>query len=270
MIKKDSSICEDAFFLLNNAAGVADGVGGWSEFGITSSLFSQALMKNCSHIFTQSFKHIDPHLVLSQAYERTTFAGSATALICALNDSELTFANIGDSRFLLIRFNDKDEPYIAQQSNVQRHVFNTPFQLANIPSSKEIQCRLQENFISANKLAKMLSKYESLEFYKDTPEAAELYKFNVQEDDLVVLATDGLFDNLFLEEILGSIKKIIGTRIRNQVPPKEIADIIADCAYKQSKSFNENSPFSEELREHKAQLQMVILFWYSREGKRMI
>jgi len=258
MIKKGEGICEDAFFLLNNAAGVSDGVGGWSEFGIIPSFFSQSLMRNCSHIIKQSSEYIAPDLVLSQAYERTTFSGGGTALICVLNDHQLSCANVGDSRFLLIRFDDKKQPYVVLQSSVQRHAFNAPYQLTNVPSPEEILCNLRENLISADELAKKLIKYKNLELYKDLPETAQLYQINVQEDDLVVLATDGLFDNLFLEEILESIRKVVNGRICSEVPPKEIADVIANYAHNRSKSLDENSPFSEEYRENEGVMQMVI------------
>lgn len=38
---------EDAYFLTKKGLGVSDGVGGWNNYGIDSSLFSNALMQEC-------------------------------------------------------------------------------------------------------------------------------------------------------------------------------------------------------------------------------
>jgi len=291
MIKKDSGLCEDAFFLQENAAGISDGVGGWSDYGITSSSFSKSLMKNCSYLIKRKEKEnyctreesfdssiqdsilfgsddlsfsykeeqastsktsciIDPSIILGQAYERVSFVGSATGLVCVLNERELSCANIGDSRFLLVRFDDKDNPFVLLQSSVQQHVFNTPYQLAKIPSVMEIEYGLQQQLISPHEITEILSEYEHLEFCQDPPESAQLYQTTIQEGDLLILATDGLFDNLFLKEIMQIIRKTINGRPHNKVPPKEIAHAIALRAYERSKSRLEESPFGEELKKN--------------------
>eukprot|EP00826_Nyctotherus_ovalis_P055971 TRINITY_DN7489_c0_g1_i16.p1 TRINITY_DN7489_c0_g1~~TRINITY_DN7489_c0_g1_i16.p1 ORF type:complete len:308 (-),score=56.43 TRINITY_DN7489_c0_g1_i16:157-1080(-) len=276
MIKKDSGLCEDAYFLQDNAAGIADGVGGWSNYGITSSLFSKSLMKHCSslvrrkapfnssaqdsilfasedlscssEIFSANACAIDPSVVLSQAYERVSFIGSATALVAVLNGSELVCANIGDSKLLLIRFDDKGKPFVVLQSKIQQHIFNTPYQLANIPSPDEIKCGLLQRLVAPGEIEEILNEYERLEFCKDSPEEADMYQIKVQEGDLLLLGTDGVFDNLFLEEIMERIRSTVGGRIRSRVPPKDIANAVAESAYARSKNPHEKSPFSVELQ----------------------
>ena len=48
---------------------------------------------------------------------RIQYPGSATATICVLNDREMTALNLGDSGFLLIRFdNVNNEPHIIIRS----------------------------------------------------------------------------------------------------------------------------------------------------------
>ncbi len=44
---------EDAFFVTEKGVGVSDGVGGWSNYGINSSLFSGTLMKECQRFLTR-------------------------------------------------------------------------------------------------------------------------------------------------------------------------------------------------------------------------
>jgi serine/threonine protein phosphatase PrpC len=47
---------------------------------------------------------------------RTHFPGSATATICVLNNRDLSALNLGDSGFLLIRYDSQNEPYILIRS----------------------------------------------------------------------------------------------------------------------------------------------------------
>jgi serine/threonine protein phosphatase PrpC len=45
-------------------------------------------------------------------------------------------------------------------------------------------------------------------FCEDAPEDSDLYQLRVREGDLLILGTDGVFDNLFEEEILLIIRTI--------------------------------------------------------------
>jgi serine/threonine protein phosphatase PrpC len=55
-------------------------------------------------------------------------AGSATATICVINNKEIIASNLGDSGFILFRFDTTiNEPYILIRSKEQTHKFNTPF-----------------------------------------------------------------------------------------------------------------------------------------------
>lgn len=72
------------------------------------------------------------------------------------------------------------------RSHEQQHYFNTPFQLSLPPS---------------NMAADVLS---------DAPESADRYEFSVEDGDVILLATDGVFDNIpdsILVEEIGSQQK---------------------------------------------------------------
>lgn len=49
-ISKGKKPCGDAFFTTRCGLGIADGVGGWTAYGIDPSTFSQALMNQCKYI----------------------------------------------------------------------------------------------------------------------------------------------------------------------------------------------------------------------------
>lgn len=51
---KDNETCEDAFFISENSIGISDGVGGWSNYGFTTDLFSKSLMSNSLNIINAS------------------------------------------------------------------------------------------------------------------------------------------------------------------------------------------------------------------------
>eukprot|EP01022_Parablepharisma_sp_SALTPOND_P002386 TRINITY_DN1097_c0_g1_i1.p1 TRINITY_DN1097_c0_g1~~TRINITY_DN1097_c0_g1_i1.p1 ORF type:complete len:2193 (+),score=167.35 TRINITY_DN1097_c0_g1_i1:16766-23344(+) len=190
---------------------------------------------------------IDPSVVIGKAYKQVSAVGSATAVVCVLNARELTCANIGDSGFLLIRFADCNSPFVLLQSEPQQHTFNTPYQLTKLPSSAQIEQNLRRKGSSPEQVARILSQFGKQEFCRDAPETAHLYQTTIQEGDLLIVATDGVLDNLFPEEMLAAIQAAVKGRAHGAVPPQEIASEIATRAYKKSKSLSEKSPFSEAL-----------------------
>jgi len=180
---------EDSYFLRSDSLGVADGVGGWSgKPGANPGLFSSKLMHHCSTEISRyediddvrflSYNAIDPVEILQHAFERSIhesklegLLGSTTALIAILRNDELRIANLGDCCCSVIRGND----YIFR-SEEQQHSFNYPVQ------------------IGTNS--------------KSTPtKDAQRYNIKVQKDDIVILGSDGLADNLFDEDILEEVLK---------------------------------------------------------------
>lgn len=87
--EKEETGGEDAHFICTDeqAIGVADGVGGWAEYGIDSGLYSRELMSNSVSAIREEPKGcIDPLRVLEKAYYSTKAKGSSTACILALAD----------------------------------------------------------------------------------------------------------------------------------------------------------------------------------------
>ncbi|RXM96571.1 Vacuolar protein sorting-associated protein 29 [Acipenser ruthenus] len=107
--------------------------------------------------------------------------GSSTACIVVLDrrSHQLHTANLGDSGFLVVR-----EGEVVHRSDEQQHYFNTPFQLSIAPPEAE---------------GAVLS---------DSPEAADSSSFDVQLGDIILTATDGLFDNMPDYMILQELKKL--------------------------------------------------------------
>eukprot|EP01089_Gocevia_fonbrunei_P009882 TRINITY_DN2231_c0_g1_i1.p1 TRINITY_DN2231_c0_g1~~TRINITY_DN2231_c0_g1_i1.p1 ORF type:complete len:384 (-),score=55.67 TRINITY_DN2231_c0_g1_i1:25-1176(-) len=167
---------EDAFFTCSNSLGISDGVGGWQAYGIDPALYSKSFMAECDAYIKDSTKSktkIDPLEVLQYAEQKCQdITGSATALVAHLSkENILEIRNIGDSRCMILRY--EDDKYIGHFFTFeQQHRFNLPFQLGT---------------------------------KGDNPEDSDLYVQELKENDLVILGTDGLFDNLFLAQIINIV-----------------------------------------------------------------
>jgi len=167
---------DSCFISQHNSAdvfGVADGVGGWRQYGVDPGTFSDALMRACERVVRAgTFRPQQPAQLLATAYaevmaSKQPIVGSSTACVLVLASGWLHAANIGDSGFLLVR-----DGRVLLRSEEQQHYFNTPYQLSNAPPGQNGQ---------------VLS---------DRPEAARTSEMAVQAGDVIMLGTDGVFDNL--------------------------------------------------------------------------
>ncbi|NXU56177.1 PPTC7 phosphatase, partial [Turnix velox] len=167
--------------------GVADGVGGWRDYGVDPSQFSGTLMRTCERLVKEGrFVPSNPVGILTAGYcellqNKVPLLGSSTACIVVLDRTSrrLHTANLGDSGFLVVRGGE-----VVHRSDEQQHYFNTPFQLSIAPPEAEgvvlsdrwgsfIKLRgssktgrLLKNIFCKNKLFSLLtqnSNYESIQ-----------------------------------------------------------------------------------------------------------
>lgn len=177
---------EDSFFVAEHhkAMGVADGVGGWRELGVDPSNFSNALMSHAKRYTDAhpSEQELDPQKIMAAAHQRVLAeglvkAGSSTACVATLRHAadgshELDVANLGDSGLIVVR--DRKQIFRARENT---HGFNTPYQLAVLPS-----------YLVGRSIS-------------DKASDAVRHRVAVREGDVIVMGTDGLFDNSFSEYI---------------------------------------------------------------------
>ncbi|GAB4816100.1 hypothetical protein N2152v2_003146 [Parachlorella kessleri] len=157
---------EDAYFIAEHCLGVADGVGGWAEIGVDPGLYSRQLMDFAKEATANCPPGPNaPQHLLEVAYLSTTARGSSTACILCLENERLHASNLGDSGFMVVRSGE-----LVFMSPQQQHEFNFPYQIG-----------------SADSMA-------------DTPHAAQRFTVDVHEGDIIVAATDGLFDNVYPDE----------------------------------------------------------------------
>ncbi|ETL93828.1 hypothetical protein, variant 2 [Phytophthora nicotianae] len=231
---------EDAWFISGNTVGVADGVGGWArkvidyayifcmyvvlswlcDQGIDSGEYSRTLMNSAKRTVTASDKPPTPLQVLTVAHRSAQCPGSSTACIVQLKDLSLQAINLGDSGFLLCRLQpDKAEGgalrwQVVHETPNQCHYFNCPYQLG----------------FGAN---------------GDKPEMGEVYDLETQEGDVIVLGTDGLFDNLFPKQIASLLDTVLpSTPELDHHSMEKVASCIAHTAHKAAKGTKSKTPFA--------------------------
>ncbi|KAG9139550.1 hypothetical protein Leryth_024831 [Lithospermum erythrorhizon] len=197
---------EDAYFTYQNWLGVADGVSQWSLEGVDLGKYAHEVMEIARELVSNCCDSpvTSPEEVLNLAVDRAHYTGSSTVLISHFDgQQDLHVANIGDSGIIILR-NDA----VCQRSSPMYHVYNFPVLIQKVDGSKLV----------------------------------EQYTFNLDEGDVVVAATDGLFDNLYEEDIISIVSKSLEANIN----PKEIAEILAMRAQEVGASTCTRSPFSDE------------------------
>lgn len=220
---------EDSYFKRYNALGVADGVGGWrNHSGANPALYSRKLM-HYAYLEMEQLdlattpptslynRKIDPVDILQKSYDKSSLdakqegiVGSSTACVVVLGNDELKIANLGDCGLSIIRHN-----HFVFRTEEQQHSFNFPYQLGT------------GSF--------------------DSPKDAQQFTVKVEKGDIIILASDGLFDNLFDEDILEIVCEQISPKLEGVLAtgPSDFSDIdpqaISDALALRAKNVSEDN-----------------------------
>eukprot|EP00919_Chromeraceae_sp_WS-2016_P075625 GHVR01178853.1.p1 GENE.GHVR01178853.1~~GHVR01178853.1.p1 ORF type:complete len:220 (-),score=59.83 GHVR01178853.1:302-961(-) len=183
---------------------------------------------------------------MNKGWESVSVTGSSTIIVASLNEegTHLGVSNLGDSSCLVLRRSELSMEAVFK-STEQQHAWNCPYQLCNPPSIGMIEAAKTE--AQANFLRK-----SQTECVLDTPSSSDNYTFPVVEGDLILLATDGLFDNLFIHEIASMaslcVSPVEARRLGEPslyTHPIDIASTLASAAAVRSVDEGALSPFSE-------------------------
>ena len=221
---------EDAYFYATNrngvfAAGIADGVYAWKDAGIDSGAFSRRLMEFCRQAVElgttdvlRALQFADRHL------RREAIQGSATACLALVDTlaGRLAAANLGDSGLMLLGFRPdarglggkssssaRGRLAVRYRSPAQEHAFGRPYQLGHHAGA-------------------------------DAPEDAMLATQPVYPGDVLIVGSDGLWDNVEDEEVVSSVEAVL----MEDGPPSAVAQALAAKAFDASLDKRRVTPYS--------------------------
>lgn len=160
---------EDAHFVHHHTIGVFDGVGSWSSRGVDPGRYSKKLAELTGKAYRRDGKHSAKD-ALTYAVSRNHHKGSSTACVMDIKGRHLRGINVGDSGMVVVR-----NGAIVYSTEERSHNFNYPYQVS----------------------------YSQPEDLKQ----GERINFILKVDDVIVTATDGLWDNVFKRKIVEKVVK---------------------------------------------------------------
>jgi len=201
--RKRAKSGQDAFFFSQvgdtdtTAFGVADGVGGWVESGLDPADFSHGLCeymacaaRSWPHGFNTTSLH--PKDLMQVAYDEVTEdtsiegGGSTACLAVAEPNGNVEVANLGDSGFMHLGLNA-----VRHFTQPQTHAFNTPYQLSKTPQRMLVQ----------------MAVFGGPSALSDLPKESSVTHHKARHGDVLVFATDGVWDNLSPQDALGIVSR---------------------------------------------------------------
>lgn len=194
--------------------GICDGVSQLEEFGMDPSLLPNELLQVCEEIamlqlmpddINRSMKdsYKGPISLLKEAYEETSSMGSTTVLLAALDNSTrihgklhpmIAVLSIGDCELLMLRRTN------GRQAELEA-VFHTEMQRIDSNVQTPLQLARVDERIDAD-----FDESIALEVIE---KGSAVHCVSAYEGDILIMGSDGVFDNLFLDELVEICNAII-------------------------------------------------------------
>lgn len=213
---------EDAWYADSNFLAVADGVGGWADHGVDPAIYSRKLCSNIGQWVARVPEKFlkDPRELIKEAAAHNREDGSSTLVVVTLPESgdEIYTAYVGDSGYIILRpQNEQQNKFdLVYESESQTKGFNFPYQLGWGRNG-------------------------------DDPSSALDFKHKIKQNDVVVVGSDGLFDNMSGSDIRTWMERHLA---EESWDAKRVARELANATYKLSLDKKYNSPFSIEARKY--------------------
>ena len=159
----------------------------------------------------------NPKKLIYEAAINNKETGSSTMVVVTIQqkNKKLRTAMIGDSGYMLLRQVEENGRKLYQniyKSKEQQHSFNFPFQIGT---------------------------------NGDAPDKSIANKHDIKKKDIVVLGTDGLFDNVYPEDL----EKLVNNVVKDdKYDSAELAKAIAEEAFRLSLDTVNMSPFGQNAR----------------------
>lgn len=203
---------EDAACATERLLAVADGVGGWADQGVDPALYSKSLIQSVSRLFNANEERYleSPKSLVVDGASRVKERGSSTLVVATLAaEGTLRTANVGDSGYMILREMAAGKYDLVHKSVEQTHSFNFPFQLGT---------------------------------NGDSPNSAQTAEHRLRARDLVIVGSDGLFDNMSAEEVQTLVES---KEKAEEDSPSSLAKSIAEEAQRLAHDSRRMSPFAK-------------------------
>jgi protein phosphatase PTC7 len=203
--------------------GVADGVSQVEEFGIDASLLPRELLMHCQDLgdaqltpgykSRQQDKYRGPIPLLTEAFQATdNTLGSTTATLALLDNSTkihgkphpmIAVITVGDCQLLVLRRTQGrgsrlESVFQTEMQRIDGHV-QTPLQIARI--NAEIDPAFHDDI--------------TLEVIE---RGSAVHCVSAYEGDVIVMGTDGVFDNLFCHEVTDICNHVLQPNRKGNLP----------------------------------------------------
>mmetsp|Transcript_54297 Transcript_54297/g.126428 ORF Transcript_54297/g.126428 Transcript_54297/m.126428 type:complete len:394 (+) Transcript_54297:41-1222(+) len=192
--------------------GVADGVSQVEEFGIDSSELPNELLQACECVANAQLvpdrqgclegSYRGPIPLMKEAYRATESMGSTTIALAVLDNSTrihgklhpmVAVLSIGDCEVLVLR-----QDHSTGELGV---VFHTEMQRIDGHAQCPLQlCRIDD---------RVDPDFDDRIPYEIIERGSAVHCVSVYEGDIVVIGSDGVFDNLFLDEVVSTCSSMI-------------------------------------------------------------
>jgi len=218
----------DATLVSPMLVAIADGVSQIEEFGIDASELPNELL-NCLEEQAiaqllpgqETEDYCGPISMMRDAYESTSSMGSTTVLSATMDNSTrihgklhpmVAICSIGDCEILILRRNEQGQLVVAFHTEMQRIDGNaqSPLQLARVDDTVDpnFNPEIMTEVIERGSAVHCVSAYEG---------------------DVVLLGTDGVFDNLFIDEVVGICNEMLYQAPGQKFRPLD-RHLLGECA----------------------------------------
>jgi len=190
--------------------GVADGVSQIAEYGLDPSELPKELLKACEELAMEQLVpekmvmpkglYKGPIPLMREAYEATEAMGSTTALLAVLDNSTvihgklhpmIAVLSIGDCEILVLRHLQTHTN--STQTSLEA-IFHTEMQRIDGNAQCPLQiCRIDD---------RVDPDFDERMPIEVIERGSAVHCVSAYEGDVVVMGSDGVFDNLFLDEIV--------------------------------------------------------------------
>eukprot|EP01054_Gregarina_sp_Poly1_P002619 Gregarina_sp_Poly_1__2618@NODE_1711_length_3499_cov_182_003788_g383_i1_p1_GENE_NODE_1711_length_3499_cov_182_003788_g383_i1NODE_1711_length_3499_cov_182_003788_g383_i1_p1_ORF_typecomplete_len452_score74_44SpoIIE/PF07228_12/1_7e29PP2C_2/PF13672_6/2_3e16PP2C_2/PF13672_6/7_5e03PP2C/PF00481_21/0_00012_NODE_1711_length_3499_cov_182_003788_g383_i11351490 len=249
----------DAFYISDDFSclALADGVGEWDDLGFSPRSFADELMQGVkavwevkSHPIHRFVGRLPPSVIAKElmklACDNPTSYGSATCCIVIFDAKrqQLGICNLGDSGVSILRRGKKYQMIEQFKTPELCHFFNCPYQVSRSPPPQVLAKVFGMTNLENGKGFVLPSE--------DLPKHAQCFDIMVEEGDLLLLASDGLWDNLWDFEIQGlcnlalaPFEALILHDENLETGADEVARAVLEAASYRSRDVKARTPFAK-------------------------